>query len=396
MLNPRLFTQIDIGEPLKLSPKAFINRYDDNYFIIGIFDKDNATKFLSHMLTAIYIFCDWTKPEDLMLMWPPETINDLFEVIISLKKDKILLNETDYNSMVTDLTPKSNNEESIFIKEKNWIEKHLNAFKSIPEGAFILNQGAKAGGYLTLEMAKTINCKIVSTTENMSNALYTRKKAQEKNITNAQFIFCKPHNLSPICFADKFNVIFTELFNPGIFEERVLESIIYAKEHLATPDAMFIPAKINLKAFAYQSPIHRDMVQESKEFEILYGLKFGSFTEAMSKHIMGVYTRLDTENIIKLSDDYTIKSFDLKTLENHNFEEDFELTITKAGKVCGICTYFELELTDEIKISNSPYEDQNLYMQRIFTPAASIYLEESDSIKLKASYDNVFRILMPN
>jgi len=76
------------------------------------------------------------------------------------------------------------------------------------------------------------------------------------------------------------------------------------------------------------------------------------------------------------------------------FDETFQIEITKAGKMTGLCAYFELQLTDDITISNSPFDEKNRYMQRIFTPAASIYPEPGDKIKIRAFYDGTFRVLL--
>jgi hypothetical protein len=394
MLDPKLFMQLDITEPLRLSPKTFINRYDDDYFMVGLFDQDNARKFLAHLVTSIYAFCSWNTPENLIPMWPQETINDLMQVIISLKKEHILLNQQEYADLVTKLTPEETLEEKNFLKDKNWIEPYLKALETISEDSFVLDNGAFGAGYFARHIAEKNVQKVVATSEDLQNILRAREIARDNCLFNTDFIFVKPHNLSPVCYAEKFNVYLTELFSHDLFEKRVLESAIYSRKFLLSPNCRFIPARIDLKVFAYQSPVHRDMVQESKEFEILYGLKFGAFTEAMKNHLMGVYTRLDPETTIKLSDDYTIKTFDLSTLEDAAFTEDFELTITTSGKITGFCTFFELHLNDNIQVNNSPFEPNTKYMQRIFTPADSIYLQPGESINLKATYSSVFRLLI--
>jgi hypothetical protein len=394
MIDPKLFMQIDISEPLRLSPKAFINRHDENYFIIGLFDKDNARRFLKHLITAVYAFCDWQTPENLIPVWPKDTVNDLLQVIISLKKEKVLLTEQDHEAVEAEFAPDELPDEKVFLKDQTWIKAHLEAFKTVSKGAFVLNQGAKGGGYLARELAKNNECHIVSSSSELPAILYARKKAKEEKLTNIDFVFSKPANLSPICYADKFNVFITELFGADLFEQRLFESVLYAKKNLLSSDCKYIPEIINLKAFAYESLIHRDMVQESREFEILYGFKFNAFTEALKKHIMGIYTRLEPENTIKLSDDVTVMAFDLKNLSNQYFNKEFEITLTREGKVTGICTYFELQLTENIKVTNSPFDPQTQYMQRVFTPAASIYKEAGETIDLIATYDNVFRILI--
>lgn len=393
MIDPQLFMQIDISMPLRLSPKTFINREDENYFVIGSFDKDNARKFLKHLITTVYSFCDWVTPEDMLTLWDPNTVNDLLKVIISLRKDKILVNQEEFDALTEEITTKITPEEQEIQKDTFWIESYLKAIETIPDYAFVLNQGAKGAGAIALEAAKRNIQKLVASNADFQNTMLAKKKAFEANLSNIDFVYCKPHNLSPICYAEKFNVFITELFCSGIFEERVLESAIYAKNNLLSSDCKFIPANFDLKVFAYQSNVHRDMVQESREFEILYGFKFESFTKALSKHLMGIYTRLNAEEIVKLSDDYIIKSFDFSTLKEHHFEEEFEIKLNQPGKVCGFCVYFELHLTDSIHVSNSPFNEKIRFMQRIFTPAASLYFEEGETIGLKASYDGTFRLL---
>lgn len=393
MIDPKLFMQIDMETPLKLSPKVFINREDENYFVIGLYDKENARKFLKHFLAVVYIFTDYQSPENLMGVWPMETFNDLLKVIISLKKDHVLLDQQQYEDVLKDLTVGSKTPEKDFNEDKAWLEPHLKAIELIPQGLNVLDFGAKGSGQLALEIARRGARKVVATSESIQNALYAQSRAKEENLTNIDFISCKGANLSSICYADKFDVFLTELYCPGIVEERILESVIYANKNLLSPDCIYLPSKMDLKVFAYDSGLHRDMVQESKEFEILYGLKFGSFTEAMSKHVMGIYTRLTEKEITRLSDDYTIKSFDFKTLQQNTFEETFEIEINKTGKLTGFCTFFELQLAERIVVSNSPFAPKNNIMQRIFTPAASLYPEVGDKFKLKALYDGTFRVL---
>lgn len=393
MIDPQLFLQIDTGIPLRLSPKTFINRDDEDYFVIGLFDQDNARKFVKHLIACVYAFCNFVSPEDILMMWPEETANDLLTMIINLRKNDILVTIEECEKIEEELRTSTTPEEQELIKDKVWIEKHIKAFETIPQTAFVLNQGAKGSGTLAIELAKRNINKIVAINSDFQNTRVARAKAKEANLDNVEFIFCKPSNISTICYAEKFNVLFTEMFCTGIFEERVLESVIYAKKYLLSSDCQFIPAKFDLKVFAYQTNLHRDMLQESREFEILYGFKFGSFTKALSRHIMGIYSRLEEKDIIKLSEDQIIKTFDFKTLKEETFQQEFEITISKAGKVCGFCTYFDLHLTEDIRVSNSPYDEKNRFMQRIFIPAASIYLEAGEKIKLNASYDGNYRVL---
>ncbi|MEW5819659.1 MAG: hypothetical protein AB1782_05660 [Cyanobacteriota bacterium] len=393
MLDPKLFMQIDITTPLRLSPKVFINREDDNYFLIGLFDEKEARKFLNHFLTVIHTFTDYMAPEQLMTMWPPETVNDCFKAIISLKKYRILLTETEYNEVMESITSKASGEEKEFIKDEAWLEAHLKAIKTIPDDRIVLDYGSKGAGYLVIEIAKTGVNKAIATSDNVQNALIAKRKAKQHNLSNVDFLACKPVNISPICYAEKFNLLFTELYCNGIFEERILESVLYAKQNLLSEDCIFMPSRMDVKVFAYDSAVHRDMVQESKEFEILYNFKFDAFTKAMSKHVMGIYTRLTPEDTKKLSEDVIIKSFDFKTLKEATFNEIVEIEITQPGKLTGFCTYFELYLTEDIKISNSPFDKKTKYMQRIFTPAASIYPDKGDKIKINAFYDGIFRVL---
>lgn len=395
MIDPKLFLQIDLSEPIRLSPKVFINREDDNYFAIGLYDTEKARSFLTHFLAVIYSFCDYCAPDSLIGMWPEETFNQMLKVVITLKKDKILLTESEYKKVQEEILVKSSMEEKEFNDDTAWKEPFEKALKTIPEGANIFNLGAKGGANLAIQAAKNGAGKVVSVTNDFKNSLLARRKAMEVNAINFESLAANPTKVSSICYAEKFNVLLTELFCSGIFEEQVLEAVIYVKKNFLASDAMFIPYKMDLKAFAYETNMHRDMVQESKEFEVLYNFDFEPFTKAMSKHIMGIYTRLDKEETKKISEEVVVKSFDFKTLEKATFDDTFEIEITNPGKLCGICTYFELHLTDEIKLTNSPFDPQTKHMQRIFTPADSIYPEVGDKMKFRVYYDGNYRLLMP-
>ena len=393
MIDPKLFMQIDVTTPLRLSPKIFINREDDNYFVIGLYDKDSARKFLTHFLTVIYSFCDWTTPDQLLMVWPPDTANDMLKMIILLQKDSILLKETDYNNALEEITSEFSPEEKSFQNDKAWYEAYKEAIKTIPYDSYVLNCGAKGAGTIARDIAHQGVARVTGTSTSTQNTMVAKSRAKEAGFNNVDFVTCQPNKLSPICYAEKFNVFLPELFCAGIFEDKILEYTLHAKQYLLSDDCLFIPARMNLKMFAYDSGVHRDMVQESKEFEFLYGFKFGSFTHTMSKHIMGIYTRLNPKETKKLSEDYTIKSFDLKTLKEDTFEEIIEIEANAPGKMCGLCTYFELELAEGVTISNSPFDEQVSYMQRIFTPADSIYLQEGDRLKVKVFYDGNYRLV---
>lgn len=394
MIDPQLFMQIEMDTPLKLSPKVFINRHDENYFTIGLYDEEDARKYLKHFLTVVYSFCDFASPIELMTMWPPETVNDLLNIINTLKKEKILLDKDTYDKVTDQLTSDFLPEEKQFLEDKAWLEPNLEAIKTIKEGANILNLGAKGAGVLARELAKQPVNKIVAVTGDFQAAMVGRKKARTENLVNLDFVSCNSTNLSSICYAEKFDYLLLELFHNGIFEERILESVLYAKQNLLSSECEFIPARLNLKVFAYDCPYHRDMVQESKEFDILYGFNFAPFTEAMSRHIMGIYTRLCSDITKKISEDHVIRSFDFKTLKEATFEEITEIKINKAAKLTGLCTYFELEMPDGKILTNSPFDLQNKYMQRVFTPAASIYPNEGEIIKIKTTYDGNYRVLL--
>ncbi|MGD9580287.1 MAG: class I SAM-dependent methyltransferase, partial [Vampirovibrionia bacterium] len=307
MIDPQLFLQLDMDTPLRLSPKVFISKNDENYFTIGLYDKDNARKYLKHFLTVVYSFCDYVSLVELMTMWPQDTVNDLLKVIITLKKEQILLDQETYDSVNNQLTTEFLLEEKQLINDKNWLEPFYEAVKTIKDGSNVLNLGAKGAGVIARELAKQNINKVVALTGDYQAAMLGRKRVKEANLTNIEFVSCETAKLSSICFAEQFDYILLELFHNGIFEDRVLESVLYAKKNLLSSECEFMPAKMNLKVFAYDSPYHRDMVQESKEFDILYGFNFAPFTEAMSKHIMGIYTRLSPDITTKISEDYTIK-----------------------------------------------------------------------------------------
>lgn len=394
MIDPQLFMQIDMDTPLRLSPKVFINRDDENYFTIGLYDEKDARKYLKHFLTIAYSFCDYVAPVELMTMWPPETVNDLLNAINTLKKEQILLDKEKYEEVAASITSEFLQEEKQFLEDKAWLDPNLEAIKTIKDGANVLNFGAKGAGVLARELAKQNVNKIVAVTGDYQSAMVGRKKAKADNLTNLDFVSCNSSSMSSICYAEKFDYLLLELFHNGIFEDRILESVLYAKENLLSPECEFIPAKLNLKVFAYDCPYHRDMVQESKEFDILYGFNFAPFTEAMSKHIMGIYTRLTPDITTKISEDYTIKTFDFKTLKESTFEEITEIKISQAGKLTGLCTYFELQMPEGKILTNSPFDPQNKYMQRVFTPAASIYPDKDEIIKIKTTYDGNYRVLL--
>lgn len=387
MLNTELLAKIDIDKPLILSPKTFIGYGDKNYFTIGLCDEDDAIKFVTNLLTVVYSFGTPTTPADLITVWPPENTNDLLNAISTLKDANILITEDAFTQIEETLTPTNEFVRKEFEDDKVWLFSHLKAFKGVPDDAMVLNLGAKGAGYLAQALAKKNVKKIVAINPDYPSTLLSKKYAKEAQIDKIDFINCKPFNMSSICYSDKFNVLLTELFCPGIMDERILESVIYAKKHLLTDDCIYIPEGFTIKTFAYNSVTHRDMVQESREFEVLYGLKFDSFSQAMENHLMGIFNRLDTKEITRLSEDQPIRHVEFKNLKTSYFTEEIEIKLTESGIISGFCIFFEANLPGGDKVTNSPYALKTKFMQRVFVTAAKKYYQKGESITLKIVYD---------
>lgn len=168
------------------------------------------------------------------------------------------------------------------------------------------------------------------------------------------------------------DVLISETVDCGFFGEGFGISLPHAQANLLAPDAQLIPKKVKLKA---------QLLSSSRIFNLntvgnTLGFNITRFNQLATKSYFPV--RLNTWHHHLISDQVAFYERDFYDSTEFSESGTLALPIRLDGYIHGILFWFELYLTDEIVLTNSPANPNSHWMQAVQTFEKPIWGEKGD------------------
>lgn len=176
---------------------------------------------------------------------------------------------------------------------------------------------------------------------------------------------------------EKVDVIITEILGTFALDEKILSFVIDAKERFLKPGGNIIPAGCELFLTAVESEDHyKDVAFWDAE---MYGIDFEpARQEAAKTPYATIITRQEF-----LSPPVSLKRVDFYKVDEAIVDETVSFVINKPGILHGWGGWFEVQLSEDVKISTSP-ELPDTHWKNIFFPTViPMRVSPGDIIKLR-------------
>ena len=193
-----------------------------------------------------------------------------------------------------------------------------------------------------------------------------------KQVIQKQSVIQIAHSLSTHLKSDeKFDVLVTETFDAGLFGEHVLETLDHAWKNLLHSQSKVVPCKAKVYIALGTCP----KVYQSHRLKSVGDLAFTNMrisSISSQKEGYDCQSKISRENI--LSDVNTILEMDFQDRQKieqclkSQLDLYHHLNVKKAGLADCIILWFDLYLTEDIKISTGPDNTGNvqLFVNLIF------------------------------
>jgi len=198
---------------------------------------------------------------------------------------------------------------------------------------------------------------------------YARGAAKANGIANVTFVASTSHRFCPV---EPVDVIVQELMGIGLFDEKMLEIILDARDRYLKPGGRILPAKFEF----YLEPVQLveqerlPMIGEQRP----HGLIFPPMktTQESSYYFREIYPQ-DIE--VLLCHPEPVFAFDLTTLTLDQIPTRFSLSkpITRNGQVDGICMYFTAAFDKDISFSTGSQAAKTHWPMLLYRTPVRIY-----------------------
>lgn len=155
-----------------------------------------------------------------------------------------------------------------------------------------------------------------------------------------------------------------ELIGNDPFQERVLEAIIDARKRFLRPGARVIPAQMRVYALPVSIPesIYKEYFFTQAtidQWRDWYQIEFQPLVSARPPAALGIaFDPRQTRIWSSLTDEILLAEVDFLTIETPQVDFQGEFIAQRDGLLNGVLIYFELMLTQEIRLSVRPDEAQ--------------------------------------
>ena len=166
------------------------------------------------------------------------------------------------------------------------------------------------------------------------------------------------HDLKIGCdLQERADVLISETIDCGFVGEGFLTSLLHARANLLKPNAILLPQKFCLQGYLIES---RDIFNLNK-VESALGFDISDFNKFSSRGYFPV--RLNTWQHELRSDPFTLIKIDLDKFNSTKIKNEIHCTATSSGIIHGVAFWFDVNLNDEIKISNHHANRKSHWMQ---------------------------------
>lgn len=251
--------------------------------------------------------------------------------------------------------------------------------KSIKKGISTVIDLGSGTGFLGF-LASRYGAKSVTCIESGEIVKISRALAKRNKITNCTFIARHSTEIKDLPKAD---ILISETLGNYALEENIIESIEDAKRFLK-PDGIIIPAKL----YQYVCPVVSDRLQKEIDvWEAGYDLKFD---EAREKTLHNIYVKtVKKEDLLAGKD--AIRQFDEVDFFKKNASQktaEQTWTCTTPMTIYGFALWWNVELTEGVSLSTSPYEKPTHWEQIYLPLLSSVSLQAGDRLIWKLTSDS--------
>jgi hypothetical protein len=205
------------------------------------------------------------------------------------------------------------------------------------------------------------------------------------------FIDGMSHEVASARLQPQPTVLVAEILGSAILEEKVLEFIIDARERLLAPDARIIPARLVIRAFAFDSGLRHDRRADVAALSELYGFDFSPLTTRLETTTVARTGRYNSAKYTVMSADAAAYTIDFHTVRDPGFTSAFTLEASADGDITSVCAYFTAHLDEETTLTNAPWAAPTHWNQLIFTLPAPRRVRRGDRLRMTLSYDGTLR-----
>lgn len=203
--------------------------------------------------------------------------------------------------------------------------------------------------------------------------------AQTNNFSNIKFV---KGRLEDVAFpTDKVDVIISEWMGYLLLFEGMLDSVIYARNNYLREGGLLLPNRCTISLVGYGSE------EQYHNFVEFFDNVYGFNMKCMLKDILreGHVEKCDGEFV--LTKPNTLCDLDLMTcdMSYSNFSFDFNLEVTKGGKMTSFVGYFDtfFALPEEVSFSTSPNSEPTHWKQTVFYLDQPVNVQVGDQISGK-------------
>lgn len=185
--------------------------------------------------------------------------------------------------------------------------------------------------------------------------------------------------------AEKADVLICDLHGNTPFNDASLLSIIDARERLLKPDAVLIPQRDTV--FLALVECEESYTNEISRFlRQYYDIDMTSAKHLLTNRVLS--PPLNELNVVSEPQVFTVLEY--ATLNESSFSSTIKWKITKKGVIHGFLSWFECELGDGLKVTNSPDNSQTVYGVPFFPFDEAIEVEIGDYIEidLNVNFEN--------
>lgn len=195
---------------------------------------------------------------------------------------------------------------------------------------------------------------------------------------------------------ERCDILVSELIGHFGVEEDIVEIFADARKRLLKPDAVLIPASLELFIVPVQMPEFENMLGRWNDVDGIYeellgenykkGIKIGELGTQYDKRCSYVVDkRRESMTDRFLAEPKKISYFDLYKDVSGNVAVDVKYTATRSGKMNGCVGWFKSSLTDDIEIGTSPASAPTHWHQ-VFFPSENLSVNNGDKIRVKFQY----------